>query len=191
MKTNLIYLFLFLNLTGVCQQSSSWEIWIVPSKYTVDKLETLELAFGLTGYGPLNPNLLKIVAFCDSSTKMRYGDSTNLYDKYFIGLVNAPKNIFTERMNNLPNNIFLKSDTAAIFDHLYLTPKTPGDKVLTIIATYSPDSINWYATAREFSYHVNTFGEKYQTFLIIAGLLFAVPIWSLIYKLFKLLFSKS
>jgi hypothetical protein len=155
-------------------KEGSWEIWIVPSKYTVNIGETLDIVFGLTGYGDLDPMNLKVVAYTEGKTLIRYGNSSSQFDTYLIAPNDsAPKDRFKSKLSSYPNNILLKSDYNSDFGHLFLTPSTHGDKKLTLIATYSTDGQHWKTTSRELNYHVNSWSERYQTWLAVIGVTLA------------------
>ncbi len=174
MKSLIIILFFGFFTMSFCQQKSAWNIWIVPNSYSLNEGDTLKIAFGITGYGSLKPSNLKIVAYTEENTLIKYGDSPAKYDTYVIAPnENSPSDRFTRKIEGYPNNIILNSDYHSGFGSLLLTPKTSGDKKLILIATYSPDGSSWFTTSREFQYHVNSFYEKYQTELAILGIILA------------------
>ena len=160
------------------QQKSDWQIWIIPNSYILDEGDTLHIAFGITGYGPLDPTNLKVIAYTEENTLIKYGDEPAQFDTYLITPTEqAPKDRFTKKVAGYSNSILLQSDSDSQFGHLFLTPKTSGEKKLTLIATYSPDGVSWDTTSREFNYHVNSFTEKHQTcltWLAIIGIFAAV-----------------
>ena len=134
----LILLWVALSSNAFGQQKSAWQIWIVPNSYTLDKGDTNEIAFGITGYGPLDPLNLKIVANTEENTLIKYGDSPFQFDTFLIAPnEQSPKDRFTKKVAKHPNNINLQceGDDPNGFSHLFLTPQTSGDKKLTLIAT--------------------------------------------------------
>jgi|SRR5665213_285335 len=177
LKNKYLLLILFwatLSSNAFGQQKSDWQIWIVPNSYTLDEGDKLNIVFGITGYGPLDPLNLKIIAYTENNTLIQYGDDPGQYDTYEIAPnEQAPKDRFTKKNAGHPNNIVLQTDQDSQFGHLFLTPQTSGDKKLTLIATYSPDGVSWYTTSREFNYHVNSFSEQHQTVLTIIGIILA------------------
>ncbi|MBF0553645.1 MAG: hypothetical protein HQK96_03715 [Nitrospirae bacterium] len=143
---------------------------------------------GLTGYGALDPMNLKIAAYSEITTLLIYGAGGARYSCMVMGLDSGiNQNLFTSKPSNHEYNIFLKSDYSnKIFSTLSVIPKTSGDKKITLIATYSPDGESWYTTSREVSYHVNSWTEKYQTWLAIASLISII----LAFPLFNVIISR-
>ena len=172
----MLILLFFATDASICQQKASWQIWIVPNTYTLNCGDTLHVAFGITGYGSLDPIHLKVAAYSEENTLIKWGNQPGQYEVYIIAPEeNAPKDRFTKRDPKAhPHQIILESDHNSEFGCLFLIPKTSGDKKLTLIATYSPDSISWYTTSRELNYHVNSFTERHQIMLAIAGIVVAL-----------------
>ena len=178
--TKFIPFVFFLVSASFAQQKSSWEIWIVSNTYTLNQGETLDMVFGITGYGPLDPVKLKICLYSEENTLIKYGKEPAQYDTYIIAPSDsAPKDRFTKMDSRTsPNQIVLECDHNSQFGHVFLTPETSGDKRLLMIATYSSDSLSFYTTSREFNYHVNSFTERYQTHLTLSAIflgLVAIP----------------
>jgi len=165
-----IFIFSFFHVYS--QQQSSWQIWIIPDRYTINLGDTLKLVLGISGYGELDPINLKITAYSEHNTAITImGDPSWQYDTYMITSTDkSPKNRFIKKNERYPNSILLHADYDSGFDKLLLKPVTNGDKKLILIATYSPDGKNWYTTSRELSYHVNSWVEKYQTWLAVLSL---------------------
>lgn len=176
MAKNLAFLLILFCSVSVSQQKSSWQIWIVPNTYNLNEGDTLHLVFGLTGYGPLDPINLKVAAYSEANTLIKYDAAPGQFDTYLIAPDNrAPKDRFTKKDPGAnPDQIILQSDHNSEFGHLFLIPKSSGDKKLTLAATYSPDGISWYTTSRDFGYHVNSFTEQYQTLLTLLTIFFGI-----------------
>lgn len=170
------------------QQKSSWEIWLVPSSYTINKDDSIHIAFGLTGYGPLDPTNIKITVYSDTSTSII--NNGQRFDTFlFAPKPNTPKNLFSkpDPRADLTQKL-LESDYNSGFDKIAVVPRTAGDKKIIFVATYSPDSISWFTTSREFNYHVNSIYEQNQILFTVLGLvlaLFAVGPLNDIYLFFK------
>ncbi len=181
-KTILILItLLFTALASYCQQKSSWQIWVVPNTYTLYEGDTLKIAFGVTGYGKLDPTNLKIVAYSETNTLIKYNDNPGQNNIYAIAPnTKASKDRFTKKDQRAdPQQIILESDHNSDFGTLFLVPQASGDRKLTLIATYSPDGDSWYTTSREVNYHVNSFVEEHQTLLTLSTIfigLLAIPV---------------
>lgn len=171
MKTIVIILFVSLNINAVCQQTTSWQIWVIPNKYTINLGDRLDLMFGITGCGSLKH--LKIVSYSEETTMIQYGNENGQYFSYYR-VVKSPEKLFTKKINDGIDTIALLTDLIPPFEKLHLTPKTSGDKKLLMIATYSPDGKNWYTTSRELFYHVNSFVERFQTPLTLFTIFLAL-----------------
>lgn len=153
----------------------SWEIWLVPNKYTINKGETLVIAYGITGFGDLDPTNIKITAYSEETTLLRAGKDTAQYDSYTLGLnASTPKDIFRTKRPGFPGYNYLISDQKSDFAKLYVIPSSSGDKKITLIATYLADRMHWKTTSRELNYHVNSWEEQHQTGLTILVLLVAI-----------------
>jgi hypothetical protein len=125
----LIFLWVALSSDAFGQQKSDWQIWIVPNAYTLDEGDTLHIAFGITGYGPLDPMNLKVIAYTEENTLIKYGDNPAQFDTFLIAPTEkAPKDRFTKKVAGYSNSILLQSDSDSQFGHLFLTPKTSGEK---------------------------------------------------------------
>jgi hypothetical protein len=189
----IIFLWVAFCSDAFCQQKSDWQIWIVPNSYTIDRGDKLHVVFGITGYGPLDPRNVKIIAYSEENTLITYTTNSSQFNTYLVTPgEQTPKDVFTKKVD--PKYIFLESDHSSPFGYMFLTPQTSGDKKLTLIATYSPDGTSWYTTSRELNYHVNSFIEKHQTFLAIAGIalaFLAIPFFNDFYNCVKKKFNKA
>ena len=174
MKTIVIVLFVSLSTQAICQQKSSWQIWITPKYYTINLGDTLEIHFGLTGFGPLKAKNVKITAYSEAFTTIKIGKVGNSCNTAISPKPNSPQDEFERISPRFPNNIILVSDYITGFEPLFLIPSSPGNKKLILIATYSPDGVFWYTTSTEFSYHVNSFFERYQIWFYVASLVLAL-----------------
>ncbi len=169
------------------QSQPSYKIWSVVTNPTLDKGDTLTFDIGLSGNGVIDTKYLKFAL---------YGDATS---KIFIKGNKEPLEIlvlhFPELISSLfksDNPVTLPADTTRITvnQHFSIVPESSGDKTIKVIATYSSDGLVWYTEEAFINFHVNTWYEEYETFLVIIGLLFALvaifdPISNVYLKLFK------
>ncbi len=149
-----------------------WELWVVPNKYTVNQGDRIELVFGLTGYGNIDPSKIKIIAHSEGDTFIQYAEEEGQYDTYAI----APnKTTSTDRFTKIDerakDTIITVSDHNSGFGKLFLTPKSPGNKRLTLNATFFVQDDGWHSSKYDFEYHVNTWTEEYQTAITVASII--------------------
>jgi len=187
MNLKLVIFIIMFNLfsapAAMSESKGAWELYVIPQKYTINSGEELKLKFGFTGYGDIDPIKLKIVACTEANTVIKYQDKTsfNNSDTYttftlFPNLNNpAYASVFTTKQPQTPNySIALTTDYDSHFDALKLFPKSPGNKKLTLIATYFIKGDGWHTTKYDFEYHVNTLAEEYQTLITIISIVCAV-----------------
>jgi len=169
-------IFILFNSTPSLSESKGvWSLWVVPNKYTINQGEWVELTFGLTGFGSIDQSKLKITAYSETGTFIQHGEENGQYDTYAIAPnMTSPINRFTKAEERAANTIITISDHNSGFGKFFLTPKSPGDKKLTLIATYFVTDDGWHSSRYDFDYHVNTWTEEHQTFITIISILSAI-----------------
>lgn len=169
--------FLFFSLVTInpalsLDSKGAWDLYVVPNKYTINQGERIELVFGLTGYGNIDQSKLKITAYSEADTLIQYGDYPARYDTFAIApTIKSPSDRFSKPEEITKGSIILTSDSNSGFDKLFLTPKSSGNKRLTLNATYFIPDDGWHSAKYEFDYHVNTWAEEHQTGIAIFGII--------------------
>lgn len=170
-----ILITLLASTSAKSESKGIWELWVVPNKYTINQGERIELAFGLTGYGNIDQSKLKIIAHSEGDTLIQHGEEKAMFDTYAIAPnKTSPADRFTKTDERAKNTIIAVSDYNSDFGKLFLTPKSTGNKKLTLNATYFVLDDGWHSSKYDFEYHVNTWAEEHQTFITIISILSAI-----------------
>ena len=172
----LLFFSLFtINPTLALGSKGAWDLYVVPNKYTINQGERLELVFGLTGYGNIDQSKLKVTVYSEADTLIQYGDYPARYDTFAIApTIKSPPDRFSKPEEITKGSIILVSDSNSGFDKLFLTPKSSGNKRLTLNATYFIPDDGWHSAKYEYDYHVNTWAEEHQTGITIFGIIIGV-----------------
>lgn len=166
---------LFASTSANSESKGTWELWVVPNKYTINQGERVELAFGLTGYGNIDQSKLKIIAHSEGDTLIQHGEEKAMFDTYAITPnKTSPDDRFTKTDDRAKGTIITVSDYNSDFGKLFLTPKSTGNKKLTLNATYFIPDDGWHSSNYDFEYHVNTWAEEHQTVITIISILSAI-----------------
>lgn len=166
---------LLASTSAISESKGVWELWVVPNKYNINQGERIELAFGLTGFGNIDQSKLKIIAHSEGDTLIQHGEEKAMFDTYAIAPnKTSPADRFTKSDERAKNTIITISDYNSEFGKLFLTPKSTGNKKLTLNATYFIPDDGWHSSKYYFEYHVNTWAEENQTFITIISILLAI-----------------
>jgi hypothetical protein len=125
-KKVLPFILTLISLNVICQQKSSWQIWIVPDKYTIYLKDTLHVLFGITGYGPIEPCNFKIMAYSEKETLIRYGHNAFQRSILKFFLLKELKDYLIKYKD--PNSIATNLDDYSVFEKIYLVPEESEDK---------------------------------------------------------------
>ena len=200
MKTIFVFILLILLCNQVASQPS-YKIWSVVTSRNINKGDMVIFDIGLSGFGNINKNYLKLTLYSDTTAKigLQYSGYEPTEILRFEGKDNP--NINSLFKNN-PPSIIIPADTHRISgeQHFYSIPTTSGDKNIKIIATFSQDSLLWHTEEAYINFHVNTYYEEHQTLFNSVGLFLAflalikpsifTSIFRKIYQLFQKLMWK-
>ena len=168
----LIYSLYLITPAFSIDSKGAWDLWVVPNKYTINQGERIELAFGLTGFGHIDQSKLKIIAHSEGDTLIQHGQEKGQYDTYAIAPnKTSPPDRFTKIDERAKDTIITVSDYDSGFGKLFLTPKSPGNKRLTLNATFFIPNDGWHSAKYEFDYHVNTWAEDHQTGITVISVI--------------------
>jgi len=171
----LFFSLLTINPALSLDSKGAWDLYVVPNKYTINQGERIELVFGLTGYGNIDQSKLKITVYSEAYTLIQYGDYPARYDTFAIApTIKSPSDRFSRPEEITKGSIILASDSNSGFDKIFLTPKSSGNKRLTLNATYFIPDDGWHSAKYDFDYHVNTWAEEHQTGITIFSIVIGV-----------------
>jgi len=189
MKKLLIFVFaLFSILTPL--YSSAWQIWIAPCSSTYHVNETDSLVIGITGYGELKPENVKIVAHTIMEIELKNKSMKAGYDSLIFPFTeNISDSIFISKShlpidNDAPNkNIFIESDIKPLLEKIYICPKSSGNYYVDFFVTYSSNGIDWETITKRYDFHVNSWYEDNEIFINIVILVVSLmTIFSIIWS---------
>jgi len=172
MKTLFIIIltfFIFLiNLKS--QEIPSYRLAVTPSRYVVDKDDTLKVLINISGYGDIKKS--KLLVYSDFNVKINNGTFNLLYQTFFTRNF-ADYDIEKDKLHKLYNEN--KTDSFGIYGiniefnplELRIRTKETGKHIVYAIFTYTYDEKRYYSDRIEFEFYVNTWLDKNQTWLII------------------------
>lgn len=152
----------------------SWEIWTIPDRYSINWHEEFSILIGVTGYGDVNPNKLKVTLYSENDSKIKSeGESDYKNNTYILAPDPSNNSLLTKKIEHgNGDHIFLNVDQSSAFKKMHIKPGSPGQKRLEIVLTYF-DGGFWVTKKYELNYTVMTFSQKHETSIaaiaIIAG----------------------
>ncbi|MEW6602364.1 MAG: hypothetical protein AB1499_15435 [Nitrospirota bacterium] len=182
MKIPCLFLLFIITSLGYTAYAE-WTLWVVPESRSVDTTKPLKFVYGVTGGGYLDPQNLKVTLYSEADSMLKKENGPGEYESYSILFPEGtPTDIFQKNPTDLPSNvnktILLDAEQRTPFDPMYVTPNSPGDKKVRLVMSYKDNNGNWHSTSEEFSYHANSFAEKYETYgFVIAIITALIGIW--------------
>jgi len=184
----IILSFLIFSLNLKSEEIPSYRLTVTPSKYIINKNETLKTLINISGYGNIKKS--KLLVYSDINVKIN-SDTANMVYKTFFSNDFSDFEIEKNRINN-----YYCSKNADLFGiyginiefkpfELRIKTKETGRHIIYAIFTYTYDEKNYYSDKIEFEFYVNTCLDNNQTWLIVLATIIALI------GLFKDLFRKN
>lgn len=150
----------------------SFELWCIPQSYSINWHDDMSFIVGVTGFGQLDVNDLKITIYSDDDSKLKSeGEKEFKNNTYIIGGNPEQKNLYQEKISHSGHNhLFLKTDQDTVFKRMYVKPGSPGQKRVELVLTYF-DGTDWATKKSSFDYKVMTFAEKHSTILSVLAII--------------------
>ncbi len=152
--------------------NNSWETWFIPKNYSLNWHDEQSLMIGVSGYGDISPNQLKITLYSEEDSKIRAeGEKEYKNNTYIIAGDPSNSSLYTKQAQApYPNHIFLETDHTSVFKRMFIKPGSTGQKKLAIVLTYF-NGENWVTKKSTFEYKVLSFTEKHQTIITILAII--------------------
>ncbi len=181
-KSFIIIIFLVLAFSS--DALAEWNMWVIPEKRVINKNESLRFKYGVSGGGYLDPQEMKVTIYSEYDSKLKMIDVDEQYEMFAsIFKITTENDMFTKTVNdlpsNVPNDIFFEAERSSPFKTMWVTPESPGDKMIILILSYKDQNGSWLTVSKEFNYHVNSLAEQHEWWLTPVTIIsIVVGIWA-------------
>ena len=158
---------------------ADWAIWVLPETREVKPHQALRFNFGVSGAGNQLPGDFKVTIYSELDSQLRSEGGQGQYEMYAVTLKeDVPIDMFTKTDPKDPRRLIREVEGQTPFTPMYVTPKSPGEKTVTLILSYRKAGDQWATNSTQFHYHVPNWVERNQLWItILAVALTLIGLW--------------
>jgi len=129
--------------------------------------------------GALRPGDVKVTIYSEADSMLKPVGREGKYEMFAIMLGDStPEDTFARVEPQDPRGLLLKAEGKTPFNSMYVIPKSPGDKTVTLFLTYKSADGEWRTDTTAFHYRVPAWTESNQTwFTVLVVVAALVVIW--------------